>query len=308
MVAPDYLRGRGDGLEYTGPARMETSSAAGRGRGGGGGDGGGDEASSRKRLIAYLAERGGSVDSATGRGLTQDMATALGYSELTALNSMLSRLERDGLITREVRGRRTYRIALTDAGDRRLRSAGGSPALRQFEDELSHPRGLMRACILLLLDERPAHGYELIERLKPFGFERDDPSRIYRALRWLEGAGFVRPNWETPAAGPARRVYELTPSGREALALSASGLRERSQALDEHLGRYGGSPAGATARQPQQPFEVLVEAKLSVVAPDEASARRKVEQALRGGRSLDNDVRTTGEVWVYDANPEAGRS
>lgn len=291
---------------------MDASSTRGGG-GGGGGDGGDDaEASSRKRLIAYLADKGGSVESATGRGLTQEMATALGYAELTALNSMLSRLERDGLITREVRGRRTYRIALTDAGDRRRRSTGGSPALRQFEDELSHPRGLMRACILLLLDERPAHGYELIDRLKPFGFERDDPSRIYRALRWLEGAGFVRPNWETPAAGPARRVYDLTPAGRQALELSASGLRERSQVLDEHLGRYdfstadAGAGAGAQSREAQPSFEVLVEAKLSVLAPNEASARRKVEKALGGGRTIDSDVRATGEVWVYDANPETG--
>lgn len=52
-------------------------------------------------------------------------------------------------------------------------------------------------------------------------------------------------------------------------------------------------------------FEVLIEAKLSVRAFDEASAQRKVERALGKGRPMDEDVWTTGQVWVYDATPEA---
>lgn len=275
------------------------------------------EASSRERLLAYLAEQGGGVESRDGRGVTKEMAAALGYVELSALNAMLGRLERQGLITREVRGRRTYRVALTeppedadDAGgaarSRPRTEPGELAAIRQFEEELSHPRGLLRASILLLLGERPGHGYDLIQRLKPFGFERDDPSRIYRALRWLEGAGLVRPNWETPAAGPARRVYELTPAGRRTLEACAASLQQRSQVLEEYLGRYG---VGSMRPMPKRKrsFEVLVEAKLSVEAFDEASAQRKVERAFGRPRMVDSDVWTTGQVWIYEATPqEAG--
>jgi PadR family transcriptional regulator PadR len=272
------------------------------------------EASSRERLLAYLAEQGGSVESREGRGLTKEMAIALGYVELSALNAMLGRLERQGLITREVRGRRTYRIALTQpredadeagapAGPQAGPEGGELAAIRRFEQELSHPRGLLRASILLLLNERPGHGYDLIERLKPFGFERDDPSRIYRALRWLEGAGLVRPNWETPAAGPARRVYELTPAGRRTLQACAASLRQRSEVLEDHLGRYG---VGSMRPMPKRKrsFEVLVEAKLSVEAFDESSAQRKVERAFGRPRMIDGDVWTTGQVWIYEATPQ----
>lgn len=46
-------------------------------------------------------------------------------------------------------------------------------------------------------------------------------------------------------------------------------------------------------------FTVEIEAKLSVLAFDEASARKKVERALAKGRQLGADVTTTAEVWTY---------
>lgn len=55
-------------------------------------------------------------------------------------------------------------------------------------------------------------------------------------------------------------------------------------------------------------FRVEIEAKLLVEAFDEASARKKVDKALSRGRSLDTDVRATGEVWTYDAAPDADRT
>lgn len=48
-------------------------------------------------------------------------------------------------------------------------------------------------------------------------------------------------------------------------------------------------------------FQVEIEAKLLVDAFDEASARKKVEKTFSRARALDSDVRSTGEVWTYDA-------
>jgi hypothetical protein len=50
-------------------------------------------------------------------------------------------------------------------------------------------------------------------------------------------------------------------------------------------------------------FQIEVEAKLLVEAFDEASARKKVERALAPNRTLDADVRATGDVWTYHAAP-----
>ena len=55
----------------------------------------------------------------------------------------------------------------------------------------------------------------------------------------------------------------------------------------------------------KQRFEVEVEAKLTVLAFDESSARKKVERALRVGHNLDTDVEVTGAVWTYATTPRA---
>lgn len=48
-------------------------------------------------------------------------------------------------------------------------------------------------------------------------------------------------------------------------------------------------------------FEVELEAKVTVDAFDEASARKKIERALAENRRLGDDVTATGAVWTYAA-------
>ncbi len=83
-----------------------------------------------------------------------------------------------------------------------------------FDGDLGPPRALLAPCLLLLLAESPGHGYELMERLKPLGFDWNGPGPIYRELRALEAANLVTSAWSAPKAGPVPRVYELTPAGR----------------------------------------------------------------------------------------------
>src|SRR5215213_8217615 len=79
---------------------------------------------------------------------------------------------------------------------------------------------------LLLLRERPAHGYELVAGLQELlPGERVDMPGLYRILRALEGEGLVRSRWEADVPGPARRTYELTTEGRRLLDAWADALR-----------------------------------------------------------------------------------
>jgi DNA-binding PadR family transcriptional regulator len=60
----------------------------------------------------------------------------------------------------------------------------------------------------LLLHCTETHGYELIEELKPLGFEQNpvDLSTVYRMLRSLEERDLVTSRWDTDTeSGPARR-------------------------------------------------------------------------------------------------------
>jgi PadR family transcriptional regulator, regulatory protein PadR len=111
------------------------------------------------------------------------------------------------------------------------------------------PKNFARPCLLLLLAEASAHGYELIERLRPFGFELGDPASIYKSLRQLEAEGLVTSSWELSTRGPARRVYALTSDGRDLLESWALTLEHNRAILGHFLERFGQLEANPAQRQ-----------------------------------------------------------
>jgi PadR family transcriptional regulator, regulatory protein PadR len=100
------------------------------------------------------------------------------------------------------------------------------------------PREFLRDCLLLLLREREAHGYDLLVRLQPFGFDGSDPGAIYKALRRLESDRLVASRWETSQVGPRKRVYGLTEAGLDMLDVRAADLAEGERRIDAFLARY----------------------------------------------------------------------
>ena len=76
----------------------------------------------------------------------------------------------------------------------------------------------MREAMLALLAKEPAHGYELRQRLAralgPIG-EVLNPGQVYITLSRLERAGLVRSDQVAQTTAPDKRVYEVTPQGRE---------------------------------------------------------------------------------------------
>jgi DNA-binding PadR family transcriptional regulator len=90
---------------------------------------------------------------------------------------------------------------------------------------------------LLLLKEQPGYGYDLVTRLKALGID-DDSAAVYRALRTLEEKGAVYSYWNTSSAGPARRMYRLTPAGEEQLQASVEALAETHLAIERYLCRH----------------------------------------------------------------------
>jgi PadR family transcriptional regulator, regulatory protein PadR len=93
--------------------------------------------------------------------------------------------------------------------------------------------------VLLLLRERPAHGYELLEQLPELTGERVDMGNLYRFLRLLEAEGVVRSEWEDSLPGPSKRTYELTDDGRALLDAWSEALGDSRGRIDGFLTRYG---------------------------------------------------------------------
>jgi poly-beta-hydroxybutyrate-responsive repressor len=93
--------------------------------------------------------------------------------------------------------------------------------------------------LLLLLRERPLHGYELLERIPELGVEgRVDVGNLYRLLRALEEEGLVTSEWSADLPGPAKRTYELTAEGRRLLDRWAEALQRAEETIASFLKRY----------------------------------------------------------------------
>lgn len=73
----------------------------------------------------------------------------------------------------------------------------------------------------------------------------------------------------------------------------------------ERVGSPTAAPDMYTWTMPKQkrPFLVEIEAKLTVHAFDEDSARKKVEKAFASGRPLGVDVDAGAGVWTYAVVP-----
>jgi PadR family transcriptional regulator, regulatory protein PadR len=98
--------------------------------------------------------------------------------------------------------------------------------------------------LLLLLRERPLHGYELLERLPELGLEgRVDIGNLYRLLRALEEERLVSSEWSADLPGPAKRTYELTDAGRLLLDRWAEALGRAQETISSFLDRYEASLA-----------------------------------------------------------------
>ena len=132
---------------------------------------------------------------------------------------------------------------------------GPPPTRRQPVEHLAFLKSFVRPETLLCLQNGPAHGYELRQRLRARGFGELD----YRFLRTLEREGVVRSSWEKGGGdGPERRVYRLTSKGIRELREDADAIGQVVAALARFIGEYHKvaarlDPAGEETRAGERP-------------------------------------------------------
>ncbi|MFN2592911.1 MAG: helix-turn-helix transcriptional regulator [Candidatus Dormibacteria bacterium] len=167
-------------------------------------------------------------------------------------------------------------MAWDRSGDKEVSCGGGScePEIGANECRCDggQPKNFLRPCLLLLLAEQPAHGYELMERLKAFGFPRD-PGGLYRVLRAMEKEGQVLSRWQVSEVGPDRCHYELTPMGREWLRAWARTLDENRVSVEAFLGRYQTLQNGAMDVPSLEMYTTVVKAHAAAPDPKEIGGR-----------------------------------
>ncbi len=89
------------------------------------------------------------------------------------------------------------------------------------------------AVLLVVARSGGLHGYEIAHRVQQAGLSPVpiDPPAVYRSLRALEFEGCVTSQWQAGTAGPARRVYYITPLGLEKLRAWIGVLEQQARAL-----------------------------------------------------------------------------
>jgi len=94
-------------------------------------------------------------------------------------------------------------------------------------------KGHLDLLLLSILANGPTHGYAVIESLRQrSGGAFDLPEgTIYPALHRLEKQELLRSNW-TDASGRRKRIYTLTPKGRQALVQRQQEWQSFSQAVN----------------------------------------------------------------------------
>jgi len=98
----------------------------------------------------------------------------------------------------------------------------------------------IQSSLLMALKIMPSYGYELIKEISQFGFVEGQapPGMIYRHLRDLEENGLVSSEWQTEGAGPAKRVYQLTPEGSEVLDVWIAYMKNQLEKLQNFIEIY----------------------------------------------------------------------
>jgi len=109
------------------------------------------------------------------------------------------------------------------------------------ESELTIPiERSIQAELLLLLGQKPSHGYELIQRLNEADFKSGeaDAATVYRNLRRMDKDGLIKSHWEVGESGPGRRLYKLTSLGEESLKVWARYIAQQKAKLENFIQAY----------------------------------------------------------------------
>lgn len=167
------------------------------------------------------------------------------------------------------------------------------------------PRGDVRIAVLLLLDEEPMHGYQLMQTItdRTGGRWAPSPGAIYPTLSQLEDEGLV-----LTAKEGGRKLAELTEQGRTHVAEHREGWSDPFAAADGQDGaelpdlRAAMHDLGGSVREAGRGGDA---AQMTAVAEVLAEARRSVYRILAGDATVAAEqAPTTPETDEEEQTPE----
>jgi PadR family transcriptional regulator, regulatory protein PadR len=96
-------------------------------------------------------------------------------------------------------------------------------------------RGVLELCLLAVMDDEPAYGYEMTKRLRARGLSIVGEGSVYPLLARLERDGLVETYRAASNGGPPRKYYRTSRDGQRTLADGVSEWRATRDAIDTVL-------------------------------------------------------------------------
>lgn len=90
------------------------------------------------------------------------------------------------------------------------------PNIEDWKSQIK--RGTLEFCIMLMMEQRPYYGYEIISQLEQYPMLAAKESTIYPLLRRLLKEEYLTSTWKETTEGlPPRKYYNITAKGKEYL-------------------------------------------------------------------------------------------
>ena len=94
--------------------------------------------------------------------------------------------------------------------------------------------GALEMMVLRLLEQEPAHGYALVQRIKQVSNDllQVEEGSLYPALQRLLKAKLLRAEWGVSATNREVRIYRITTAGRKHLAAEVSSFEQMLEGIN----------------------------------------------------------------------------
>ncbi len=135
-------------------------------------------------------------------------------------------------------------------------------------------KGDFAGLLLVVLEEKPMHGYELMKALEDrfHGFYKPSAGAIYPALRTLHRKGFV-----SVTGGERRKTYRITPAGLAYVRKVHHEVQARFRELEKAMG-----PERAAMFREFRKTARLLRTNMANVTPRQAKQLQALMTELRG--------------------------
>ena len=156
-------------------------------------------------------------------------------------------------------------------------------------------KGYIRLAVLMLLNKKPSHGYELMKEInqRTQGFWRPTAGGVYPILSDLEKSSYIKGHWETQK-NRRLKVYTITKSGDAILKRAVQKQAEifkSANSLFSEFARDVLNVADTNIPMPPSPFTPFLEdTKLEVTLQQLEHQRKHYQDHIKEMREKLNEV------------------